>query len=342
MFRYFSTHTLYIYLLLTESLNSLPTTPPTEDVNTADHHGIMFNKVKTVILADKYEPVQFLLPFPTIPEAFDNDITNITKVIREYWNAIPADCEELQDRVIPDTHTEDLVTLIQQAHEEAQGELHHLKATLQSMLVPPDRHSRPKRAIVVGALAAAAAGAGVLALGTYLSGGCIGGILGPCDNERKHCRRTDMPSTQPSANYSDNQQQWTELNTGSRQEILHRRRRTEGHPTRTARARETSATIMERNSIHPPRPHECFQDDDSMQRVSLHESPSKSAANNPSIKTSTHPHLYPKLQSRPMELSSDPFRCHPRISPRTTPHVSSNPRHPPANPGQHSPTTGQE
>ena len=197
-----------MFLLLSPPGSSPTPQPITSGETTTDHQGIVFNKVKTVILADKYEHVKFLLPYPTMPAVFQIDIQNITTTLAEYWNASPGDCEDLQDRVVPDTHTEQLLQLTAKAHTEAQAELENLKTNLQAMLLPPTSHSRPKR--FAGILAAAAAGAGLLAIGTHLTGGCIGGILGPCENEKNIADNRDTIN-QAIAQLHKQQLQWSEL-----------------------------------------------------------------------------------------------------------------------------------
>ena len=145
--------------------------------------GIIFNRVKTIILADRYEHVSFLLPFPELETAVSGNLTEATKILKEYWNAIPGDCPELHERVVPDTQSDELVTTASTAYHAAEEDIRSLHEELAQLLLPPALHKRSRRFVSI--LAAGAIGAGIVALGTQLADGCIAGVLGPCSTEKK-------------------------------------------------------------------------------------------------------------------------------------------------------------
>ena len=173
-----------------------------------DSTGIIFNKIKTVILADTHEFASFLLPFPSFNQTFGTDILNATKIIAEYWNVIPGDCPELRQRVVPDTQAQDLLKVAMDTQSKAQSELQHMKEDLAKILQPPDHQERHRR--FAGVLTAAAAGAGLLALGTVLHDGCIAGVLGPCP-DKKHIAENREAINEAIDQLNARQKQWTTL-----------------------------------------------------------------------------------------------------------------------------------
>ena len=166
-------------LLCTPQLHD--TTTPYQ-VTPQDSSGIVFNRIRTVILAEKYDYVKFLLPFPQLKLEFDPGLFNISATISRHWNTIPGDCPELHDRVVPEDETGQLLTATNEIFQHTQEELHAMKTELDQILTPPTTHRRQKRMVMT--MAAAAAGAGLLTLGAYASGGCIAGVLGPCHDKR--------------------------------------------------------------------------------------------------------------------------------------------------------------
>ena len=145
--------------------------------------GIIFNRVKTIILADRYEHISFLLPFPNLETAISGNLTDATQILKEYWNAIPGDCPELHNRVVPDTQSDELVATASTAYRAAEEDIRSLHEELAQLLIPPALHRRSRRFVSI--LAAGAIGAGIVALGTQLADGCIAGVLGPCSTEKK-------------------------------------------------------------------------------------------------------------------------------------------------------------
>ena len=93
--------------------------------------GVIFNYIKTVILAERFEAATFLMPLPRLDDQLDLTLDNATKIIEAYWNAIPGDCPELQSRTVPDHQVAALVSAAKDAHEQA----------LQELRRPPQRTS---------------------------------------------------------------------------------------------------------------------------------------------------------------------------------------------------------
>ena len=171
------------------TLVASPKSAPETDSRPPDAHhtGIIFNHVKTIILADRYEMVQFLLPFPQLNENLDANLSLATATLAEYWNAIPADCPDLQDRIIQDHQADQHIQTAHAAYASAQLDLAHLHDELTALLhgplqPAPDYNSRDKR--FLGIVAAGLAGAGILSLGQQVLTGCIAGILGPCHDQK--------------------------------------------------------------------------------------------------------------------------------------------------------------
>ena len=100
-----------------------------EQSDTADGTGIVFNRVKTVILAEQYEYASFLLPYPAFQSNVSDELRHAADIVTDYWNAIPGDCPAFQDRAVKDTQAPELLNFTQKVHDQAQHELQSLKMT---------------------------------------------------------------------------------------------------------------------------------------------------------------------------------------------------------------------
>ena len=155
-----------------------------EQSDTADGTGIVFNRVKAVILAEQYEYASFLLPYPAFQSNVSDELRHAADIVTEYRNAIPGDCPAFQDRAVKDTQAPELLNFTQNIHDQAQHELQSLKDDLQALLQQPPQPARQKK--FVGMILAATVGASIMALGTQLMTGCVAGVLGPaCPNQRQ-------------------------------------------------------------------------------------------------------------------------------------------------------------
>ena len=168
--------TLHVGMLLLYADDAVYSAEPDD---TPDSSGVLFNYVKTVILAERFESATFLLPLPRLESRLDIQLDNATQIIGDYWNAIPGDCPELQSRTVPDHQVAALVSAAKDAHEKALQELQDLKTDIHTLLLPPSPGHREKRFVVATAVAASAATVGLIALGTQLIHGCLAGVLGP-------------------------------------------------------------------------------------------------------------------------------------------------------------------
>ena len=177
---------------------------------TSDSTGILFNKVKTVILAEKFEPAKFLLPFPRFDQQLTLNLENAPNIIAEYWNAYPGNCPELQSRTVPDHQASQMVSAAHEAHAQALTDLQHMKEEIASLLLPPDRVSRAKRFVIAAALAAGAITAGIMTIGAQIATGCVAGVLGPCETEKQVAENTDLLNT-ALQRLHDNEMQWTRV-----------------------------------------------------------------------------------------------------------------------------------
>ena len=200
-----------IFLTTTTVQTTAPENP--YQITPQESNGIVFNRVKTVILAERYTHVSFLLPFPKLNIEVEAGLGNLTAIISEYWNAVPGDCLELRDKVVPDTQTRRLLEETQRAFSDAKRELQEIQDELDSILKPPqDSRRRPRRLAGVALLAAAAAGAGLLTLGAHLTKTCIAGVLGPCKDERQiAANQRDIELL--ARTLVQNNRRWTEIQT---------------------------------------------------------------------------------------------------------------------------------
>ena len=167
-----------IFLLSLQSPRRAVPLPRPYDFTPQQTSGVVFNKIKTVILAERYDHATFLLPFPQLDPNFKSHFDNVTNILQEYWNAVPGDCPELKARVVEDTETSRLLDLTKSAFAEASSELQELKGEVQQLLQPPPQHSRSKRIAAITIAGATAAGVGLLTLGAHITGTCIAGVLG--------------------------------------------------------------------------------------------------------------------------------------------------------------------
>ena len=185
-----------------------PVIPAVQQADAETGAGIVFNRVKTIILADQYEKVTFLLPYPRLRTQLSSNLTEATDILREYWDAFPGDCPELHDRVIKDTQAAELIQAATDAYRRAETDLESLAEELAKLLTAPPEHVRRPRFVTV--LAAAAAAAGVMYLGSQLADGCIAGILGPCETEHNVAANRDTLND-AIERLDEQQMKWTAL-----------------------------------------------------------------------------------------------------------------------------------
>ena len=207
---------IYILYLLLSPLDTNTNDPSPYDYKPTHGAGIVFNRLRTVILADRYEYVQFVLPSPRLHVRFAQEISNITDTLQRYWIEIPGDCPELRTRAVPDTETAQLLNATRATFEEAQDDIRRLKEDLQQLLQAPPQHRRSRR---YAHLLAAAAGAGLLTIGAQLATGCVAGVLGPCPNEHNIAANRQQIQT-AIANIEASNQHWAQVQSETNEQIF--------------------------------------------------------------------------------------------------------------------------
>ena len=207
---------IYILYLLLSPLDTNTNDPSPYDYKPTHGAGIVFNRLRTVILADRYEYVQFVLPSPRLHVRFAQEISNITDTLQRYWIEIPGDCPELRTRAVPDTETAQLLNATRATFEEAQDDIRRLEDDLQQLLQAPPQHCRSRR---YAHLLAAAAGAGLLTLGAQLATGCVAGVLGPCHNEHNIAANRQQIQT-AIANLEASNQHWAQVQSDTNEQIF--------------------------------------------------------------------------------------------------------------------------
>ena len=195
------------FILILSFTSILPANPNPYRFTPYHGSGIIFNRARTIILAERYDSISFLLPTPRLHLSIDATTENLTETFRRHWAQIPGDCPELRARAVPDTQLDDLIGIVRAAFEETQAEIKDIHHELNELLRPPDDHQRTKR---YAPLLAAAAGAGLLSLGAQLTSGCIAGVLGPCHNEKNiAANRQALQATMASITSSN--QHWAKV-----------------------------------------------------------------------------------------------------------------------------------
>ena len=88
--------------------------------------GVLFNWERTVLLAERFEPVEFVVPLPAYSVNVASDIARAASLLRQLWNRPTFDCDltgTVQDK---DTRTEEIVAEVTSAHEAALTETRSL------------------------------------------------------------------------------------------------------------------------------------------------------------------------------------------------------------------------
>ena len=175
--------------------------------------GVLFNWERTVLLAERFEPVEFVVPLPVYSVNVASDIARAASLLRQLWNRPTFDCDltgTVQDK---DTRTEEIVAEVTSAHEAALTENRSLNAEMQRILMSaadPQDHTRRRRfvpALAAGVLASTVLGLG---LGIGVSESCLlHGAFGTCSKKQINANRRDIDTAL--AQIHAQGERWTEV-----------------------------------------------------------------------------------------------------------------------------------
>ena len=154
--------------------------------------GILFHERRKILLAEKFVPVEFMIPFPTYDFALKHEIERTIVRLGSMWDLPSLFCPLNFSTNFNSNSTSFYVNwiLVQINHKinEAANDVIFLRNKTLAFLSPPSpqRPSRQKRGASAGAVALAAVGlfGGGVALGSSCSCG-LQGIFGTCQDQSK-------------------------------------------------------------------------------------------------------------------------------------------------------------
>ena len=178
-----------------------------------EERGVVFNRLKTILLAERYAPVQFIVPFPAYESNITLRLNHAAEALEGLWNLPTYDCDLLQLETLQDNHTS---VLINEAFSEnalaiAEVDALHLEAGLLLPSRATDSSDQPRHKRFV-AVAAGIAVAGVLGLGlgAMLRHKCfLHGVLGTCPDKKIQANSEGIRRTMNEMNLQ--RQHWLEL-----------------------------------------------------------------------------------------------------------------------------------
>ena len=74
-----------------------------------EERGVVFNRLKTVLLAERYAPVQFVVPFPVYVQNVSQRLEVAAAALQDLWNLPTYDCDLLQFETLRDNSTLQLI-----------------------------------------------------------------------------------------------------------------------------------------------------------------------------------------------------------------------------------------
>ena len=178
-----------------------------------EERGVVFNRLKTVLLAERYAPVQFVVPFPVYAQNVSLRLEEAATALERLWNMPTFDCDLLQISTINDNLTSQLIRDAFTENDLALAEIAELRAEV-GLLLPAratdtEPRDRSKRFVPVIA-GLAAAGVLGLGLGAALGSGCfLHGVLGSCPEEEIAANAASIRDTMQEMNLQ--RKHWFEL-----------------------------------------------------------------------------------------------------------------------------------
>ena len=175
--------------------------------------GVLFNWERTVLLAERFEPVEFVVPLPAYSVHVASDIARAASLLRELWDKPTFDCDLSGTTQYKDTRTEEIVAEVTSAHEAALTETRGHTEEMQRMLTSTaDPQSQSRRRRFVPALAAGIVASTVLGLGlgVGISESCfLHGAFGTCSKKQIRASRRDIDTAL--AQIHAQGERWTEV-----------------------------------------------------------------------------------------------------------------------------------
>ena len=183
-----------------------PATPSEQE------RGIVFNRLKTILLAERYAPVQFVVPFPAYESNITQRLEAAAVALEHLWNLPTYDCELLKISSLNDSHTSQIINEAFAENAMALAEIAALRTEagllLPSRATETDHPGREKRFAVLAGLAVA--GVLGLGLGAAFSSGCfLHGVLGTCDDDQVAANSDSIRATMHEMNLQ--RRHWQEL-----------------------------------------------------------------------------------------------------------------------------------
>ena len=152
--------------------------------------GIIFNEETKILLAEKFVPVQFLIPFPSFNFSMKSDIEKLLHNLNQKWNLESSNCPLDFTSHFNTNSSHNINWIMHQLEievEKSRAEVEKMRNETATFLqTESEKSNRIRRGAHVGALAMA--GIGLFGSGIMMgsSGGCgVTGIFGSCQDQAK-------------------------------------------------------------------------------------------------------------------------------------------------------------
>ena len=172
--------------------------------NGEEERGVVFNRLKTILLAERYAPVQFVVPFPAYTQNITKRLEEAAVALENLWNLPTYDCDMLHIETFQDNHTSRIIREAFNENDLALQEISDLR-TEAGLLLPSRETSLAapgrERRLAPMVLGAAAVGMLGLGLGAALGSGCfLHGVLGSCPEEKIAANTANVQATMQEMN----------------------------------------------------------------------------------------------------------------------------------------------
>ena len=146
------------------------------------NNGIEFVYKQKLLLAEKFINVEFIIPFPSLPDGLDIQLANILSILEQSWNTYKYGCNLTYMNTKKSSLNFDYLTgFVDKQLQLARQDLQDLRTDISETLMRNDSHERNRRGvplIAFEALTAVTAGAGIAC--------SIGRIFGACGGSTKN------------------------------------------------------------------------------------------------------------------------------------------------------------
>ena len=177
--------------------------------------GIVFSPVKTVLLAERYDTIEFLVPYPTFRVGLGTELEHAAQALTTLWDLPTFDCDLTGTEQDSDMHTTQLLETTRNEILQAQIETDKLAGEVAALLGTrtsdvPARHKR-----FVGVVAAAAVGTAALGIGIGVATEAVcflSGIFGGCHSKAIKANKRDIQRAYDEIFLQE--QRWAKLRDG--------------------------------------------------------------------------------------------------------------------------------